>query len=196
MRYGFTTHSLSASTIRIAPAMVRIQSSVTRTPCGRPGKRRASGSRLCRAAYRSSSASSRNRSSLPSYPWSRVIRPLPLPRRVVVAGPLPRRALGRPAARRVVALLRLVVVGPVAPEVAGIRLVLGPAARLPATEAALILLLLLLLLVLVLVVELAAVIAPVVAHRTCSRRQASTRAWSPESSTSGTGQPWNSAGRV
>ena len=119
-----------------------------------------------------------------------VIRPLPLPRRVVVVGPLPRRARGRPAARRLVALLRLVVVGPVAPEVAGLRLVLGPAARLLATGAALVLL------VLVLVVELAAVIAPVVAHRTCSRRQASTRAWSPESSTSGTGQPRNSAGRV
>src|SRR5256885_755248 len=46
MRYGLTTHSLSASTIRIAPAIVRIQSSVTRTLRGSPGKRRASGSRL------------------------------------------------------------------------------------------------------------------------------------------------------
>src|SRR5204863_1688665 len=107
-----------------------------------------------------------------------VIRPLPLPRRVVGVGPLPRRARDRPAARRLVALPRLVVVGPVAPEVAGFRLVLGPAARLLATGAPLVLL--------VLVVELAAV-APVVAHRTCSRRQVSTRAWWPDSGTSGTG---------
>ena len=35
-----------------------------------------------------------------------------------------------------------------------------------------------------------------VSHRTCSRRQASIFAWSPESSTSGTLQPRNSAGRV
>src|SRR3954468_16698033 len=63
MRYGLTTHCLSASTIRIAPAMVRIQSSVTRTLRGRPGKRRASGSRLCGAEYRSSAASSENMSS-------------------------------------------------------------------------------------------------------------------------------------
>ena len=35
-----------------------------------------------------------------------------------------------------------------------------------------------------------------VSHRTCSLRQASIRAWSPERSTSGTVQPRNSAGRV
>jgi hypothetical protein len=66
MRYGLTTHCLSASTIRIAPAIVRIQSSVTRTPRGRLGKRRASGSRLC-SAYRSAEASSESGASLRVY---------------------------------------------------------------------------------------------------------------------------------
>src|SRR5207244_11119850 len=57
IRYGLTTHSLRASTMRIAPTIVRIQSSVTRTLRGSPGKRRASGSRLRWAGYRAARAS-------------------------------------------------------------------------------------------------------------------------------------------
>src|SRR5207247_2345160 len=82
--------------------------------------------------------------------------------------------------------LRLVL-GPV--RLAGGRLVLRPAARLLATE------ILLVLLALFLVAEAGAVPAPVVAHLTCSRRQASTPAWSPDSSTSAPAQPCNSSGR-
>src|SRR5579884_650607 len=44
IRYGLTTHAFSASTISTAPPMVRTQSRTTRTPCGRPGARRPSGS--------------------------------------------------------------------------------------------------------------------------------------------------------
>src|SRR5689334_1452141 len=44
MRYGLTTHALSASTMRIAPPIVMIQSRTTRTPCGSPGAMRPSGS--------------------------------------------------------------------------------------------------------------------------------------------------------
>src|SRR5262249_19492858 len=93
---------------------------------------------------------------------------------VAVVGPVPARLWRRPAGR------------------AG---VLRPAAGVVATgvvaaEARVVLLLV------VLVAEAGAVAAPVVAHLTCSCRQASTRAWSPESSTWGTGQPLNPAGRV
>src|SRR6516162_431436 len=38
IRYGLTTQCLIASTIRMAPTIVRIQSSVTRTPRESPGK--------------------------------------------------------------------------------------------------------------------------------------------------------------
>src|SRR5215475_1300997 len=64
MRYGLTTQSLSANTMRIAPAMVRIQSSVTLTLRGSPGKRRASGSRLRCEGGQSSVVSSVDESSL------------------------------------------------------------------------------------------------------------------------------------
>src|ERR687885_594496 len=43
IRYGFTTHALIASTIATAPAIVKIQSSATRQPCGRFGNRRSIG---------------------------------------------------------------------------------------------------------------------------------------------------------
>src|SRR5439155_4606545 len=106
---------------------------------------------------------------------------------VAVLRPLPRRARGGPVAFGLRFRLRLVV-APAAVRLAGVRLVLRPAAGLLATGVGVVLL--------VLVAELATVAAPVVAHLTCSRRQASTRAWSPDSSTSGTDQPRNSAGRV
>src|SRR5207247_2345157 len=99
-------------------------------------------------------------------PQSSLISPAPAAR--------PRPPRGRPTAAR-----------PLPPS-----RVTRPAARLLATE------ILRVLLALSLVAEAGAVPAPVVAHLTCSRRQASTRAWSPDSSTSGTAQPWNSAGRV
>src|SRR5262249_45831644 len=110
----------------------------------------------------------------------------PATRRLAVVRPLPWRTGGRPAAFGFPVGL-FVFVGPM--RLAGAWLFFRPAARLVATDV-------LRALALVLVVEVGAVAAPVVAHLTCSRRQASTRAWSPESSTSGTGQPRNSAGRV
>jgi hypothetical protein len=45
IRYGLTTQALIASTIAIAPAMVTIQSIVTRQPCGRPCVKRSTGFR-------------------------------------------------------------------------------------------------------------------------------------------------------
>ena len=45
IRYGFTTQALIASTIAIAPAIVTIQSIVTRMPCGRPCVSRSTGLR-------------------------------------------------------------------------------------------------------------------------------------------------------
>ena len=39
IRYGLTTHCLSASTIAIAPTIVTSQSIVIRQPCGRPSVR-------------------------------------------------------------------------------------------------------------------------------------------------------------
>src|SRR5437763_1098791 len=50
IRYGYTTQCLIASTMRIAPTIVRTQSSVTRTPRDSPGNSRPSGSCEWRAA--------------------------------------------------------------------------------------------------------------------------------------------------
>src|SRR4051794_1376752 len=119
----------------------------------------------------------------------RIVGSAPLPGRAAVVRRLPRRPGSRPTARGLVG--GLLVLGPVAPEVAGGGLLLRPAAGFLAIEVALVLLVLL-----VLVAEVGAGTAPVVAHLTCSRRHPSPRAWSPDSSTSGTGQPLNSAGRV
>src|SRR5580765_8058036 len=49
MRYGLTTHCLSASTMMIAPPIVKTQSSTTRTSRGRFGNMRPSGSFTARA---------------------------------------------------------------------------------------------------------------------------------------------------
>src|SRR5688572_4650605 len=46
IRYGFTTHALIASTIRIAPAIVTTQSTVMRSRCGRPRVSRSTGLRV------------------------------------------------------------------------------------------------------------------------------------------------------
>src|SRR5262245_62100873 len=70
MRYGLTTQCLSGGTVRIARALVRIQSGVTRTLRGRPGKRRARGSRVCWSSYPSAWPSSESSSSLRLNPYS------------------------------------------------------------------------------------------------------------------------------
>ena len=81
IRYGLTTHALSARTMTIAPAIVNTQSRATRTPRGRPGKSRPSGSshRTC----------SRRQASI--FAWSPESR----------IGHLPAPELGRPRVVRV-----------------------------------------------------------------------------------------------
>src|SRR3712207_9398001 len=50
IRYGFTTHALTARTIPTATASVTTQSVATRAGCGRPAVRRSTGLRIQRGS--------------------------------------------------------------------------------------------------------------------------------------------------
>src|SRR5690242_6443438 len=73
--YGLTTHALRAKTMRTAPTIVKIQSSVTRVERGRFGKRRPSGSLTARDPVATRRPSRGRPTAAPPPPANRGTRP-------------------------------------------------------------------------------------------------------------------------